>query len=61
MIEKGGVGGMDGLRTRGMERLEGGQRQGRRVVDIGGKKKEIWEGMGGKEGGKLLRVYSAVL
>lgn len=31
------------------------------VVDIGGKKKEIWEGMGGKEGGKLLRVYSTVL
>lgn len=52
---------MEGLRTRGMEGLRGRRRQGRGVVDIGGKKKEIWEGMGGKEGGKLLRVYSTVL
>lgn len=41
--------------------LGGKQKHGREVVDIGGKKKEIWEGMGGKEGGKLLRVYSTVL
>lgn len=46
---------MEGLREGGEER------QGRGVVDIGGKKKEIWEGKGGKEGGKLLRVYSTVL
>lgn len=46
---------MEGLR-------EGGRiGRGRGVVDIGGKKKEIWEGKGGKEGGKLLRVYSTVL
>lgn len=37
----------------------GGESQGR--VDIGGEKKEIWEGKGGKEGGKLLRVYSTIL
>lgn len=49
-----------GIKDKGNGRIGGGGR-GRGVVDIGGKKKEIWEGMGGKEGGKLLRVYSTVL
>lgn len=51
-------GGRGGIKDKGDGRI--GWR-GRGVVDIGGKKKEIWEGMEGKEGGKLLRVYSTVL
>lgn len=51
------------IKDKGNGRIEGGGRRGREegVVDIGGKKKEIWERKGGKEGGKLLRVYSTVL
>lgn len=53
---------MLGLRTRGMEGSREEERQGRGVANIGGKnKKAIWEGTGGKEGGKLLRVHSTVL
>lgn len=51
------------IKDKGKGRIErrGKERQGRGVADIGWKKKEIWEGKGGKEGGKLLRLYSTVL
>lgn len=49
-----------GIKEKGNGRIEVGGRRGR-DESTGGGGDEIWEGKGGKEGGKLLRVYSTIL